>query len=286
MASPIEAYIEGGRLPWSVGYSKFKNQFLSQVMRDPAQMELFRTGARLPDGFGPRLDERVVEYPWVLSRLARSDGWVVDAGSTFNAPLILDLPLMEGQKVMIYTFDTDYITLRPPLSYVFGDLRSMVLKDGAANSVVCISTLEHVGFSYEFKTWNKNNPYPNAQPDSFKDAIREFSRILAPGGQLLLTVPFGKYEDHGWLQQFDKARVEQVKKAFGGRTATEAYYRYTADGWQVSTAEECATLEYYNIHAADGFDEDHAAAARAVVCLELIKPEPKPAGLMSKLFGG
>lgn len=262
-------YVRQGRQPWSPGYSAFKNAFIDRVLRDPALMRLFAEDDRLPPQWGPRLDERVVEYPWVFSRL-RPAGAILDAGSTFNSKLILAQPAVQGRKLVIYTLEADYITLDPNISYVFDDLRDTPFKDALFDSVVCISTLEHIGFGLDYRRWSKDNPYPEARPDSYREALREFARLLKPGGQLLLTVPYGRREDHGWLQQFDAAGVESIKAAFGGRVAGEQYYRYTAEGWQVARPEDCADLTYYNIHAQPEFDADYAAAARAVVCLELV----------------
>ena len=36
-------------------------------------LDRFAQGLALPEGYAPRLDERVVEYPWVLSRLHTPD---------------------------------------------------------------------------------------------------------------------------------------------------------------------------------------------------------------------
>jgi len=264
----VEQYVRAGRRPWSPGYSRFKDDFIGRVLDDPASMRAFRNSEALPEGFGARLDERVVEYPWVLARL-RPAGWIMDAGSTFNTPLILDRPEIRDHPLLVYTLGTDYVTLRPTLSYLFGDLRETVLKDGLFKTIVCISTLEHIGFGLDYKRWSAEHPYPEADRHSYRQALAEFRRLLSPGGQLLLTVPYGRYEDHGWLQQFDAAGVRAIKDAFGGSVQDETYYRYTAAGWQIASAAECDDERYFNIHAATGFAPDFAAAARAVACLEL-----------------
>jgi hypothetical protein len=96
--------------------------------------------------------------------------------------------------------------------------------------------------------------------------------VLRPGGRLLLTIPFGRREDHGWLQQFDAAGIGRLVEAFGGHLVAEAYYRYTAAGWQRSTVDGCAGARYFNIHATPAIEPDGAAAARAVCCLDLVRP--------------
>lgn len=268
----VEAYESSDRVPFfAPGYTEYKERLILSVMRDQAWQAAFRGGSELPANYGVRLDERVVEYPWVFSRLRADGGLIVDAGSTFNKKRLLDSEFLRERTLLIYTLDTDWIMLNNRVSYLFGDLRNMLLKDGVASSIVCISTLEHVGFTYEYKTYSQRNPWLAADPESYRTAIREFRRLLEPGGQLLLTVPYGRYENHGWLQQFDAARVATVIDEFDGELRALSYYRYHADGWRLASAAECAELEYFNIHERKSFDVDWAAAARSVACLELIR---------------
>lgn len=258
-------------LPWSAGYNPRKNKLISDTLADPAMMQRFARGERLPDNFGDRIDERVVEYPWVLSRLSANDP-VLDAGSTFSSPLMLESPQLRDRRIIIYTLLTDWITLNPKVSYIFGDFREMLLKDACVRSIACISTLEHVGMGQSYKDFDIDRHAPDEDLGGYRIALSEFARVLKPGGQLLLTVPYGKRENHGWLQQFDATTLAEVASAFPGHTGT-TYYRYRKGGWQVATAAECADAAYYNIHARkDGFDPDYAAAARAVACLEFHKP--------------
>jgi hypothetical protein len=84
-------------------------------------------------------------------------------------------------------------------------------------------------------------------------------------------VPFGKWENHGWTQQFDRDGVEDVIRTFGGRRQEWRCYRYLPDGWVKATPGECADCEYFNIHATPEFGPDYAAAARAVACLRLVR---------------
>ena len=270
-AEAVAAYIANGRVPFTHGYTEYKNDLLGRVFDDPMLTAAFRDGTSLPSGHGARLDERIVEYPWVLARLKSSpDSILVDAGGTFNKPFLYNLPSLMRRRFIFYTLETDWIELNSRLSYIFGDFREGLLRSGMSETVISISTLEHVGFTYDYKTYSIRNPWPHAKPESYIEAIQEFRRWLRPGGQLLLTVPYGTYENHGWLQQFDAGMVATVKAAFDGRCAAEVYYRYTPHGWQVSAPGECDQLQYFNIHAEASFPPDGAAAARAVVCLELV----------------
>jgi hypothetical protein len=271
---PISRYVRGGRRPWSPGYSKFKNQFLQDVLADPLTMQCFREHRPLPAGFGPRLDERVVECPWVIAHLRPGTGRILDAGSVLNTPLLLELPALKPRRLVIYSLEMDWITLDPRISYIHADFREPLLGDETFETIVCISTLEHVGmWPIPKAPWAEAlaRPQPAVDRFAYRDALAEFRRLLVKGGQLLITVPFGRAEDHRWLQQFDAAGIADIVAAFGGDCQTETYFRYSADGWQLATGPECADRSYFNIVRARDFDDDYAAAARAVACLELVR---------------
>jgi hypothetical protein len=274
-ADPIQQYVSGGRVPWSPGYSKFKNQFLSRVFADGALMDRFRRGDELPVGYGPGLDERVVECPWTIAHLRPGTGRILDAGSVFNTPLILRLPAIRDRTLIIYSLDMDWMDLNPRVSYLFGDFRESVLRDALFETIVCISTLEHVGMWPTPKPpyqESLSKPQPPADRLAYRRALTEFRRMLVPGGQLLLTVPCGQPEDHGWLQVYDSDGIADIKASFAGECKTETYYRYRAEGWQRVAANDCVDCEYFNIVRTPQIAPDNAAAARAVVCLELVRP--------------
>src|SRR2546429_85425 len=79
----IKQYFKNGRVPWSVGYGDFRWEKISQSINDAEILKQFANN-RVPPEFGIGLDERVLEYPWLLSRLNVSSGRLLDAGSTFN----------------------------------------------------------------------------------------------------------------------------------------------------------------------------------------------------------
>lgn len=271
---PISQYLRGGRLPWSPGYSKFKNQLIREIFANPELMERFRQDLALPEGFGPRLDERVVECPWTVAHIRPGKGRILDAGSVFNTPLILELPEVNDRTLFIYSRELDSIHLNPRVSYIHGDFREPVLRDELFETVVCISTLEHVGMWPTPKPPYEESlakPQPPKDHFAYRVALSEFRRMLIKSGQFLLTVPFGRYEDHDWQQQFDAKGIQDIIAAFGGECRTETYYRYCPEGWQKATRDECAECSYFNIVRTPQFNPDYAAAARAVACLELIR---------------
>lgn len=289
----VLSYLKSDRTPlFSPGYTAFKERLIIDLMDEPAIAGAFSAGGPLPQGFGKALDERIVEYPWVFARLPpapvamanetatdlQTRQLIVDAGSTFNKQKFLSSPILANRPIVIATMETDWIAYNPLISYLFTDLRRLLLRDAVADVVVCISTLEHVGFTYEYKTYSRHRPWPLAKPESYREAVREFDRVLRPQGRLLLTLPFGRREDHGWLQQFDMAMIEDVKSVFGGDTVSEVCYRYV-DGWQVARPEDCAELSYFNIHETGKFEEPGLVAARAIYCMELRKADEQQSTL-------
>src|SRR5438876_1105159 len=57
----------------------------------------------LPEGWGLWLDERVVEYPWFLSRLPPAPGKLLDAGSVLNYDYVLCHERLNNKTISICT---------------------------------------------------------------------------------------------------------------------------------------------------------------------------------------
>jgi hypothetical protein len=84
---------------------------------------------------------------------------------------------------------------------------------------------------------------------------------------MLLTVPYGVAEDHGWMRQFDRAGIEAIVRLAGARDTRIAVFAYGPQGWAASDLEAASQARFRD----DARDTvaDGAAAARAVACLAL-----------------
>lgn len=179
--------------------------------------------------FGSGFDERVVELP-LAADLARLDepGVVLDAGSSLNHPFIQSAVGVVKARVIHYTQSSD----REPalfdgaaVSYLFGDLRDIRLRSQTCDRIVCVSTLEHVGMD--------NSRYGGAaesDPEAYLEALREMWRLVAPGGLLFLTFPFGVAAVHGWFRVFDHAALERMRTVLDGARIETRVLSYRC-GW-------------------------------------------------------
>lgn len=275
----LQRYRENGYLPWSEGYYLYRDQVIASALASPQVLDAFRRGESLPPGYGWHLDERVVEYPWMITRLSDHPTRLLDAGSTLNLPVVLAHARLKTKKLTIITLAPEPVPvyswgIQQGISYDFDDLRHAPYRDHWFDEVVCLSTLEHVGLDNQMYGATMDG---SLQPDSFLTAAAELLRVTRPGGKLLITVPFGEFQhvywdSHLFMQQFDSRLLNRLKGCFSGCTLTAEFYQYTPDGWQRSSEANCAACRYFNIHESSDFDPDFAAAARAVACLEVEKP--------------
>ena len=227
----------------------------------------------------PDLAARAVEIPWVLARLAHRTGWLLDAGSSLNHEFVLRAPVLANMRITIVTLAPEaQCHWRLGISYVFGDLRDLDFRDGRFDAIVCISTIEHVAMD----NWMYAGAADMAQPGDTKEfllAVKELKRVLKPGGLLYIAFPFGRYENHGWFQQFDSQLMDTLIEEFGPRHFNEIVFRYDPDGWKLSDRASCGRCRYFDIHTSKCFDPnstieyppDYPAGERAVACLELFK---------------
>jgi SAM-dependent methyltransferase len=274
-------YLCRGRLPLTVGYREYRSRYVRKVIANEGLLDVFKAGQELPAGFGVRLDERVVEYPWLLSRLARYGNKlrVLDAGSTLNYEVILQHPAVKKHKWSILTFAPEIQCFWDEgISYLYEDLRCLPFKNEWFDAITCISTIEHVGMDNMLVTQEES--HRENRPQDFLRAVREMRRVLKPAGALFLTVPFGHYEHHAWFQQFDGSMLSNLISEFRAQKVEKTFFRYTEQGWKLAGEEECGDLSFSDVirnrHAVRkdrvrGFPSDYAVAARAVACIELRK---------------
>jgi SAM-dependent methyltransferase len=277
--SKLDAYLKSDRRPWRPGYVEYKAKYLAEVLRDEAMLKSFRVSDQLPDGYGFRLDARVVEIPWVLARLARGTGHLLDAGSSLNHEFVVRSPALADKKTTIVTLAPESeCHWRLGISYVFGDLRDLGFRDGFFDAVACISTIEHVGMDNTMYLGTKDITQ-RGDTREFLLAVQEMKRVLKPGGALYVTFPFGKYENHGWFQQFDSQLMDKLIEGFSPSRFNETIFRYDPDGWRLSDRASCADCQFFDVHTSKYFDPsskieyppDYPAGERAVACLELLK---------------
>lgn len=262
----IAYYKINGRRPLSRGYFTFKFEYIKKAINNPETLKKFKNLEKLPEEYGYALDERVVEYPWVLSRLSEApSGNLLDTGSTLNYRQIIEFSGLKNKKITIINLNPEsFCFWQREVSYIFGDIREMPFRDDYFDYVNCISTLEHVGMDNTIHT--KKQKDKEEKFFDFEKAVLEIKRILKKGGRVFISVPFGKYQNFINFQQFDSVRVSRIIEVFKPQNHQINYYKYEKGVWNISDEESCKNVEY-----SENQDKDFNAGARAVACIELIK---------------
>jgi SAM-dependent methyltransferase len=267
----IDLYLKNGKVAWSQGYQEYKYQYIQEIINNPQQLASFKKKS-LMENYGVGIDERSVEYPWIFSKLSSVKTSFLDAGSTFNFDFLVEHPLIKKKEVTIYTFFPEKnCFFKNRINYVFGDLRNLYFKDACFDEIVCHSTIEHIDmdnsiYGYEGKSTKEEKSY------DYLKAVSEMIRVLKPGGKLLLTFPFGKYEYHGFFQQFDAEMLNRIIAMFNAKGSnTVDYFKYEKKGWRFAEQLELNESESYNPHTGKGKGNDGAAHSRSIACLEFVK---------------
>jgi SAM-dependent methyltransferase len=250
--------------PFSPEYTELHRAFVTEALQAHGMLKRFSGSRKLPRAYGIGLDERVVEYPWALAQ--QPSGRVLDAGSTLNHAHILDrfIPLASNLTIVTLAPEAAAFTERG-VSYVYADLRDLPFRDALFETIVSISTLEHVGMQ-NARYGDSGSPIDDPHT-ALRESVVELKRVLAPHGVLLVTVPYGVAEDYGWFRQFDRAAIEELVDMICPRALDLAVYGYSRRGWQVSSLKEAADRHYHDVNTRAARGEDLAAAARGVVCL-------------------
>jgi SAM-dependent methyltransferase len=255
-------------VPGASGYSSARWSAIERALGDPSNLAY---------GFDDAgLDERVVEYPWALHRLAsrRTAGSrILDAGSVLNHERILGFCRRQGfSPLSIVTLKYEgHAQVSDDVRYEFADLRILPYRDGWFESVVCLSTLEHVGMD---NALYGDASARSAQPSSeVANAMRELRRVTRTGGVMLVSVPFGKKADHGWWRIFDADDLEKLQSSAAWSVDEVRVVRATQAGWRESSISDARDAGYNEPRSKKGDAVRTAppwvSAAEAVALIEL-----------------
>lgn len=268
----LNEFQKNGYLPWTAGYETYKWNTITETITSDEILKLFNLKQTLPSQFGWRIDERIVEYPWLLSQLNEGNKRVLDAGSALNfLPTLQYLQKLNRDVTIMTLAPEDKAFWNKSISYHYGDLRLLPFRDEWFDEIVSISTIEHVGFDNTI--YGASKEYSE---EGYLQVVNELWRVLAPEGTLYITVPYGQADDiiidgQIFARQFNATMMSQLLQNLNTSNIDVVYYRYTSEGWILSNQTECDPMHYYNIHQQRDYDEDIAAAARAVCCIKAVK---------------
>jgi SAM-dependent methyltransferase len=199
----------------------------------------------------PGTDERVVEIPWVLSRLLPT-GRVLEVGYAFAEPAYLAGLLRAGVELVAADLAVRDVE---GIETVEADVRSLPFPDRFFDQVLLVSTLEHVGAD--------NTVYGLAVERDGGEvrvmALRELGRVLRRGGSLLVTVPLGEPGDHGWFRQEDEHGWTSSFSRAGFFVEELELYELTPDGWRAAPSFDPSGVRY----------GERGPAASAALCADL-----------------
>jgi SAM-dependent methyltransferase len=198
----------------------------------------------------PGTDERLVEVPWVLSRLGR--GRVLEVGWAFAEPAYV-AALVEAAPGELVGADLAEGEA-PGFETVVADARKLPFPDDSFDQVLLVSTLEHIGADNEIYGLDGAG-----DPSGRESALRELRRVLAPEGTMLVTVPLGEPGDHGWFRQEDIGGWTRLFTGAGFFIEEQEAYELGEEGWRSAPTFDPIGVTYGS----------RGPAASAVLCVEL-----------------
>lgn len=252
----------GGR-PWGWSYSAYRSREIGKLLNSASVIVPRNT-------FGAWIDERIVEYPWMLQGLdsPKLEGRLLDAGAGLNVELPLVILKRRGWNVSSITLKRERFAVEG-VEYFEGDLRHLPFPDKYFEAVCCLSTLEHVGMNNG--RYASGRLAQRSDCSDWKLALLEMWRVTALGGALRITMPCGRAADHGWFQVFPPSVAIAIKECVVDANINCQYFIHTELGWEKSCAEAMSNCECWDPVSSNDTSVPRAAFSEGIVCVELVR---------------
>ncbi len=184
---------------------------------------LARLNIRLPETFWKEeivrfmteSDERIVETPLMFSHISLSKKRILDIGCRYSLFSIQLASL--GHEVHGIDIN-DYRRKHPNFHFHKADILKSGYQKNYFDLVTSISTIEHIGLG-------RYNDKKDIKGDI--KTLKEVYRIVKPGGQVLITLPFGKPANTDWYRVYN---LERVRRLFTGFKIIKRYVFQNKNG--------------------------------------------------------
>lgn len=191
-----------------------------------------------------------------------------DVGSALNRKAILRQKKFMKKRIFISNLNPEARNFHQMnVSYIYEDVLQTVTQDGFFDEVVCISTLEHIGFNNQKYC---GVPCRQKDPNLHLRAVAMFRKKLKPGGKALISVPFGKRSDHGWFQIFNEVMIQGIVARFAPAKSDLKIFHCTEQGWVHSDMKSSGKAGFHD-WGKSRRGHGGIAGSEAVACLELWK---------------
>jgi SAM-dependent methyltransferase len=182
-------------LNWAAGHTGPAAQ--AGVWFNPAVTVFHHDGTVRPGD----VNERIAEIAYVFGAVASlpSGSHVLDFGAT-ESTVSLSLASL-GHEVVAADL-RPYPLQHPNVRSLVGPIEQWDGPDRPFDAVVCLSALEHVGLG----------AYDEAPSDGDLDRaiVERFGRWLRPGGELVLTAPYGRWEVTETQRVYDAPHLDAL----------------------------------------------------------------------------
>lgn len=174
-----------------------------------------------------KLHSRTVEYPFTASKLGDAKR-ILDVGSVKGNIVwtrwLESLPI----DVHVTDYDVDDEGIFKNSTFHKADVRDLPLEDNFFDKVLAVSVIEHIGME---RPQVVDSDLPPAESFGDVAAFKELLRVLKPGGEIVMTVPFGKVA--GTIEQQARIYTEETIQRFHEHAdpVVQDYYEYHRNGY-------------------------------------------------------